>query len=58
MKLSERNSAIGLLNKMDYHQFRIVDDGGATTFEEKMRLAHSVIKIWPNLQPLFNKKIQ
>jgi len=58
MKINYKNTALGLLDKMDHYQFRISDDGGATTFDEKMALANSIIKIWPNLAERFNKKIQ
>lgn len=49
---------MGLLDKMDAFQFRVIDDAGETTFDQKMRLVHSLIRIWPNFLPRFNKRIQ
>lgn len=49
---------MGLLDKMDATQFRVIDDGGETTFDQKMQLAHSIINKWPNLLLRFNKKVQ
>lgn len=58
MKINYKNTALGLLEKMDHHQFKIIDDGGTTTFEQKMALADSIIRIWPNVREKFSKKIQ
>src|SRR5687767_13551332 len=58
MKINYKNTALGLLDKMDYDKFKIADDGGATTFDQKMLLANSLIRVWPNLSARFNKKIQ
>jgi hypothetical protein len=58
MKISTRNTALGLLDKMDESAFRIIDDGGETTFDQKQRLAQSLIRIWPNISPRFARKKQ
>lgn len=58
MKINYKNTAIGLLDNMNPERFRIIDDGGDTTFDQKMRLAHSLVRIWPNISPRFKKKIQ
>lgn len=59
MKINEKNTALGLLEgKMDEGRFRLIDDNGERTFDEKMRLAHSIIRIWPNIQPRFARKKQ
>lgn len=58
MKIKTRNTALGLLDKMDESAFRIIDDNGETTFEQKQRLAQSLIRIWPNISPRFARKKQ
>jgi hypothetical protein len=58
VKINYKNTALHLLDHIDHLSFRIIDDGGETTADQKMMLAHSIITKWPNLQPRFSKKIQ
>lgn len=58
MKINKNNTAIHLLDHMDAASFRLIDDSGQTTFQQKMTLANSVIEKWPALKQRFNKKIQ
>jgi len=58
MKITNYNTALGLLTKMDAHQWRIISDDNDTTIEQKRAMCLSIIDKWPNLQPLFSKKIQ
>lgn len=58
MKVNYKNTALGLLTKMDLTQFRIVDDGGETDYNQKVRLAQSIVRIWPNMSPRFANKIR
>lgn len=58
MKINYKNTALDLLDRIDASSFRVIDDGGQTTFEEKMRLAHSIINKWPALSERFKKKKQ
>lgn len=58
MKINYKNTALSLLDKMDAYQFRLMDDSGMTTMEEKTRLGLSIVRIWPNILPRFKNKIQ
>lgn len=58
MKINYRNTALSLLDDMRPENFRIIDDGGKTSMGQKMNLAHSIVRIWPNISPRFKRKIQ
>jgi hypothetical protein len=56
MKITNKNTALGLLDHIDVHSFRIIDDAGQTTQIEKTAMAFSIIDKWQNFE--FDKKIQ
>jgi hypothetical protein len=58
VKINYKNTALGLLYKIDPYAFRIISDGGETTMAEKTALCIGLIDKWPNMQPLFSKKIR
>lgn len=58
MKINYKNTALGLLDKMDQYQFRLISDGDQTTRAEKTNLGLSIVRIWPNISTRFKRKIQ
>jgi len=53
MRINYKNTALGLLAKMDEHSFRLVDDGGVTSRAEKTNLGLSLVREWPKMNGLF-----
>lgn len=58
MKINYKNTALGLLDKMDESSFRIADDNDHTTRYEKTALGLSLIHEWPKMKDRFASKIQ
>lgn len=58
MRISDKNTALGLLTKMNEHAFRLVDDGGATTRIEKTRLGLSLVREWNKMSGAFASNIR
>lgn len=58
MKINYKNTALGLLNKIDEQAFRITDDDGHTTRLEKTMLGLSLVREWPKVRDRFASKIQ
>lgn len=58
MKINYNNTALGLLDDINPDKFRIMDDGGATTYSQKFELCMSVINSWDKLKPFFKKNVR
>lgn len=58
MKINYKNTAIGLLENMAPDKFRIIDDGGETTMQDKINLGLSIVRIWENIKPRFSKHVR
>jgi len=58
MKINYKNTALGLLTNMNEREFRLVDDGGTTTHDEKRRLGVSLVKEWHKLRDRFATNIR
>lgn len=58
MKINYKNTALGLLTDMNVHAFRLVDDGGVTTQQEKTRLGVSLVNGWHHVRDVFASNIR
>jgi len=58
MKITEKNTAIGLLDKMDLSSFTISEDADKTPLEYKRAFAASLVGEWHKIAPAFVDKIQ
>jgi len=58
MRINYKNTALGLLINMDERQFRLVDDGGVTTREQKTRMGLSIVREWPKMRDRFAYNIR
>lgn len=58
MKISDKNTALGLLEKIDPFSFTVCEDSEHSSQEYKTKFGLSVVREWPKIVHRFKEKIQ